>query len=232
VYEYLGSSTWGRSDPLGLFVGYDDLIIAGVGGMRGGLDEMIGQYTDNMLADVEWARDWDMGDDWHTRLDNRWVNLSFALGFYHGMMDQVLITLLVEPLDEFMARATGGAKRGAKAGIRTIRTMRGLNRLKVYHSVHEARKFRKAGEQSHHLVELQIGRDQRWRNRLKGSGPAVNVEERFHLSNTRIKFNRAYRELGVNPKQLTRKQAETVIRRVYASAPRIRNEALKWLRGR
>src|SRR5262249_20952142 len=73
AYQYLGSTTWQHSDPLGLFVGYDDLASWFVGGMRGGLEEMVGQYADNMLGDVEWAMDWQMEDNGHSRLDNKWV---------------------------------------------------------------------------------------------------------------------------------------------------------------
>jgi len=228
--EYLGSNTWERADELGLFFGYDDLALGIVGGLRGALGEMVGQYADNALADVEWAMDWEMGDDWHTRSDNSWVELSFAFGFYRGMLEQVETSLLVDQL-EFAGRA-GVAGKAAKAA-RRVRSMRDLNRRKIYPSYDVARRAieKGSGEHAHKLVELQMGGP--WRTRLARTGPCIHVESHFHLSNVRVAFNQAYKDLKItNPRRMNQKQAEAVIKKVYAKAPRLRNESLKYIRGK
>lgn len=100
-----------------------------------------------------------------------------------------------------------------------------------------ARKARRAageGGHSHHLVERQLGRGASWRQKLKGDGPAVNVPDaNFHLSHMRIAINKAYADAGVagNLKEVTREQVEDIIKKIYKDAPRLRNKALKWLKG-
>ena len=243
LYEYLGSSTWTNNDPLGLFLGYDDAIMWGVGGLRGGFEEMVGQYADNMLADVEWAVDWEMGDDWHSRLDSSWVDVSFAMGFYRGMMDQVQSSLFLDGTDAghyYAGSGAGGAQKGAKGAARVANSIRALNRVEIFESYYQAKKARQGakarkgakttGEQSHHLVEKQIGRDMPWRKNLKGDGPAINVETGFHLGGPGLRgaFNKAYN--GKSPTKLTIAEAEVVIRKVYKDAPRLRNKALQYIR--
>jgi YD repeat-containing protein len=102
TYQYLGSNPWTKSDPMGLFFGYDDLAQVFVGAMRGGLEEMVTQYAVNMEGDAEWSSDWEMNDDWHTRGDNSWVELSFILGFYRGMMEQVKDIFYVDEMSELV----------------------------------------------------------------------------------------------------------------------------------
>lgn len=121
VYQYLGSSPWGRSDPLGLTFGYDDLAMWAVGGIRGGLEEMVNQYAANMTWDVEWANDWSTGDDWHSRLDNSWVDISFAIGFYRGLMEQIRSSFYIDELEAAYDWLMGGGLRPGKAVRRGVR---------------------------------------------------------------------------------------------------------------
>ncbi|MCL4742680.1 MAG: hypothetical protein KJZ54_10810 [Phycisphaerales bacterium] len=95
LYEYLGSSTWGRSDALGLW--FWEVIeadwemkkrglqfLAGAadpGGIAGSMLKQMGtQYAANLDWDVEWALDWSLPDDWHTRGSSRWVEVAMIIG--------------------------------------------------------------------------------------------------------------------------------------------------------
>ena len=232
LYQYLDSVPWMNTDPTGLFIDHLDVLMWGVGGLRGGLEEMLGQYADNMLADIEWAMDWDMGDDWHTRSDDSWVNRSFAIGAYHGLMEQIESSFMVNEVPFYAGKARLGGKI-ARAGGRTIRSMRELSSATIYESYSVAKKARRSSGgtgHSHHLVELQMTGT--WRKNLKGDGPAINIPDaRFHLSDVRIAFNQAYKQFG-GPRGISISQARKIIRQVYRDAPRIRNAALKYIDNR
>jgi len=238
VYGYLGSDPMGQQDPLGLFLGYDDLVMWGFGTLRGGMEEMVGQYADNMDADIEWAMDWDMGDDWHTRLDNSWVGLSFALGAYRGLMEEVRSSFMIAPAYAGFGAAAG---RAAKGSVRLVRSMRQLNQAMIFDSYSMAKRARqKAGLEghSHHLAEQQMGKYTSWRKKLnasKGKGPAINIDGPPHLTDIRGRFDRAFEARGYSREtvaKMTQKDAEWVVKRVYWDAPRLRNQTLKYLRGK
>jgi hypothetical protein len=46
--------------------------------------ELTDEYSMRLSYDVAWATDWEAGDDWHTRLDNRWVRAAIGRGIYKG----------------------------------------------------------------------------------------------------------------------------------------------------
>ncbi|MBC7834876.1 MAG: hypothetical protein H7Y88_07225, partial [Phycisphaerales bacterium] len=96
LYEYLGSNPWVRADPLGLYEwedAYEDATdILGlldplpgpsdfIGGM---LRSLIEEYSSNLEWDLEWAGDWSIADDEHTRGDNSWVNVALLRGLYEA----------------------------------------------------------------------------------------------------------------------------------------------------
>lgn len=193
---------------------------------------MVGQYADNAHSDVEWAMDWQMDDEWHTRLDSSWVELSFAVGFYRGAREELLSSLMVRELD--YAVSVGSLL--SKGTRRIALTMRQLNSADIFPSYHAAKRARhKSGIEgsSHHALELQIGRGQSWRKKLNDDGPAVNIDRTVHLSEMRNRFNAAYRALGITrPNRMTQKQAEVVVKHVYHDVPRLRNATLKYIRGR
>ena len=73
-----------KQDPSGLFIGGAFGFAAGAtdpaGVVGAALESMVGQYVANMNWDVEWATDWSMPDNIHTRGNNDWVNLSLLSG--------------------------------------------------------------------------------------------------------------------------------------------------------
>ncbi|MBX3359544.1 MAG: hypothetical protein KF745_14080 [Phycisphaeraceae bacterium] len=235
LYQYLRSNPGVHSDSLGLLVGYDDAVMWFVGGMRGGMEEMLGQYADNMSADVEWAADWEMGDDWHTRGDNQWVKLSFAMGFYRGMMQQVRESFFMDEIeaagDWLMSSRYSRGGSAAKRALKMASTARELGNAVIHETYEIAKAARRAGgveAHSHHVVELQMKGS--FRTGLKGTGPALNLGSRFHLSEMRKRFNRA--SSGMDIKNLKTADAKEIIKKVYHDAPRVRNAAWKWLDGR
>jgi hypothetical protein len=94
LFGYLRHNPVLNRDPSGLLVGLilpgpEDIVMAGFQALRGGLEEMIGQYGANMESDLDWALDWSQGDDWHSRKDNSWVEESFSRGFRKGLIDSL-----------------------------------------------------------------------------------------------------------------------------------------------
>lgn len=58
-----------------------------VRGMRGGLEGVTAEYGANMEHDVEWAMDWSLDDEWHTRSDNSWVGEAWNYGMAGGVIE-------------------------------------------------------------------------------------------------------------------------------------------------
>lgn len=229
LYGYMGANPGRASDPMGLFLGYDDLVMWGFGALRGGMEEMVGQYGTNMSADLDWAMDWDMDDDWHTRLDNSWVALSFAIGAYRGLMEEVESSLMIDYVYAGTGKALG---KGAKAVARPVKYMRQLDSRIIHNSYYTAKRSSDhlPGENAHHLVEQQMGGP--WRKGLKGEGPAINVERGFHLQNIRVAFNEAYKKAKITDRgNMTKQQAYKVINEVYRTAPALCNAAKKYIKG-
>ncbi len=110
LYAYVGSNPIANSDPMGLFIGMTSFLIPGPSAMIGGAAaSMVGEYAANQLWDADWALDWSMPDDMHSRLDNSWVAMSLGQGVYDsfgiGIGDYV-----INPLDAF-----AGANRASRA---------------------------------------------------------------------------------------------------------------------
>ena len=103
LHQYLGSNSWVRTDPLGLFLssGLPDPsdFITGV------LESLVTEYSVNLEWDVDWAMDWEAPDDAHSRVDNRWITLAIGQGFYDafeiGIGDYTF-----NPLDAFASAAS------------------------------------------------------------------------------------------------------------------------------
>ena len=120
----LGLATYARansiqnSDPLGLLVGMilpgpEDILMGGFRALRGGLEEMVGQYGANQELDLDWALDWSQEDSFHSRMENGWVQESFNAGAWNAFIDEMDPTggYLSEP---FMAGAASGAAKAVK----------------------------------------------------------------------------------------------------------------------
>ncbi len=103
THGYLSASPLMQSDALGLWPNPLDLVSSGVNvgvaSVRGGLENMVGEYGRNMEDDVDWAMDWSRGDDEHSRGDNSWVDESFREGLISGAKRQALEEMwaLIDP---------------------------------------------------------------------------------------------------------------------------------------
>ena len=85
VYQYVIGNTWTNSDPEGCLVRGLALLLPGPSDMiTGALQGMVEEYAARQMWDVEWAMDWSMGDDWHTRNDSEWVYVAMAEGVYNS----------------------------------------------------------------------------------------------------------------------------------------------------
>jgi hypothetical protein len=156
MFGYVGQNPITNSDPTGLFIGGllmpgpADVLMIGVKGLRGGLEEMLGQYGANQEADIDWALDWSMPDNIHSRMSNSWVSRSFEEGFYGGLREGLLDALdptggyLTKGPDEVdgdpaMAGMGGAVARGAskligvsRATYKTLRREYKANRMKYW----------------------------------------------------------------------------------------------------
>ena len=160
TYQYVKSNPLTNSDPLGLFVlpGPSDFI-------TGMPQSLVSEYAARQDFDVDWAMDWDMGDDWHSRLDNSWVTLALGQGLYDAF-DIGFGEYSVNPLDMFASASAG--KRGASPGapnprLRMLgaRMMGPLDRLSPFDI---ARAFKDSG--------LKVS--QHFMDRLRGVGPKAD----------------------------------------------------------
>jgi hypothetical protein len=137
LYQYLGSNPWQRFDALGLnwaeLAG--DALVAGIRGVRGGLAAMTSEYAANMEADLDWAMDWSLPDDVHSRTQNDWVSESFRRGMIAGFNDALSDAsygLWPSSEEQGIALASGGGATW-KFGV----TVGGLVK-KVKHAGHHA----------------------------------------------------------------------------------------------
>lgn len=95
AYRYLAASPLQRTDALGLLPTPVDVLNAGVhiglGALRGGLEELTGQYAANMEADLDWALDWGASDTSYSRYnDNSWVEDAWHQGVRAGAREAAL----------------------------------------------------------------------------------------------------------------------------------------------
>jgi hypothetical protein len=74
LYQYVRSSPWMNSDPLGLFVGNAGLGYLDMGATVGALAfDLVSVYAANQESDADWANDWELSDEFHTRSDASWI---------------------------------------------------------------------------------------------------------------------------------------------------------------
>jgi hypothetical protein len=128
LFGYVAQNAITKGDPTGLFIGGllmpgpGDILMIGVRGLRGGLEEMLGQYAANQEADLDWALDWSMPDNAHSRMSNKWVAAAFEEGLYGGMRDGLLDA--IDPTGGYLTRnldgeddGGGGSDEPAMAGM-------------------------------------------------------------------------------------------------------------------
>jgi YD repeat-containing protein len=132
LYGYCVTNPVLQRDPSGLsIVGVGigvtgGLLVPGPGDfVQGALTSLVSQYAEHQEWDVEWALDWSAGDDWHSRLDNSWVNVAMAQGVYDAFRIGVG-EYSFNPLDAFASGSVGGGTRAAKSAARLSRSLAGL----------------------------------------------------------------------------------------------------------
>ena len=87
LYEYLGSNPWTRRDPLGLWLDAA-LLYADVGFTVGSLArDLTSVYAANQESDAEWASDWGLPDDFHTRGNADWIAELYADHDINGVVN-------------------------------------------------------------------------------------------------------------------------------------------------
>ncbi|MBY0263092.1 MAG: AHH domain-containing protein, partial [Phycisphaerales bacterium] len=91
VHAAFGSDPVSKKDPSGLFVGAVigaavQLLPGPSDFISGALESLVGEYAARQEYDLGWASDWEAGDDWHSRLDSKWVTLAIGRGL-HGAFE-------------------------------------------------------------------------------------------------------------------------------------------------
>jgi hypothetical protein len=142
LFGYMGGNPWMRSDEMGLFFNPVDIggavLMGGIRMLKGGLENMIGTYGSNMEMDFEWAMDWSLPDDFHSRIDNGWVADSFREGMYEGVNQWIEEDLwgLIDPfnlrnidqLPEFLWGKSPSVPRAAPGALPLLSTVAGIGR--------------------------------------------------------------------------------------------------------
>jgi len=147
LYGYLSGRPRGRSDPLGLngpiesvpdeYTGEDAFndfsdamglaspLLGPADFIRGALSSLVEEYAANQEWDVEWAMDWSMPDDAHTRGDNKWVVAAIGRGLYGAFDIGIPFTggSTVNPLDVLAAggKGAGGARGSPRSSGRAAK---------------------------------------------------------------------------------------------------------------
>jgi hypothetical protein len=187
LYQYLRSNPATASDPLGLFA----FLLPGPSDFIGGaLASMIQEYSDRLEWDLDWAAEWDAEDDWHSRLDNKWVTVALTRGLYNAF-EIGYGDYKANPLDMF-ASASGGtspAPRGLPPA--TIVNQGGVRVTHYYHS----------GD--HGPVHVNVQSDGQRRTRVgpfgkpiqSGRDRALTPKEAAVFKQKRFEINRAIKQI-------------------------------------
>jgi hypothetical protein len=157
LYQYLRGSPWTRSDPLGLYDWeeeendnwgewfveelFDGLnLLRPIPGpsdfIRESLKAMLDDYAENLMWDIEWALDWSLPDDHHSRMDNAWIGAALGRGLYNAFEIGLPGTdRTVNPLDWFAGKGksrNSGAGGSKPRGGYTIHVQRGQQAHRNY----------------------------------------------------------------------------------------------------
>jgi hypothetical protein len=188
LYQYCRSNPLGGSDPSGLWLNMltqlgADAVVAGLRGVRGGLESMTFQYAQNLEDDIDWAMDWSQPDDWNSRMSSKWVYESFEEGMSGGFRDGINeaisnMTFGLWPTDDGPAMAgVGNAVAGAaRSTIRfTAANARSVARaakleLKTARDIDLARTLKQLG----YKLKGQTGRGSHFLDRMRGVGGDPN----------------------------------------------------------
>jgi hypothetical protein len=143
LYQYIKSNPIKYNDPTGLFVPDPSDFITG------SLEALVEDYSANIDWDVEWANDWLVSDDDHSRTDNTWIYLALGRGLYDAFWLGIPGTDIgYNPLELAAGKKSSTKQKSA-----------GSNRVRGGHNIHTQR-----GQDAH----------KKYRNAL-GSGYDIEV---------------------------------------------------------
>lgn len=159
VHQYLVSSPWTRSDPLGL--GVDDLLPGPGDFITEVFAALVEDYSANLDFDVDWAIDFGLPDDDHSRLENSWMLLAMGRGLYNAF-EIGFGEYSFNPLDVF---ASASRKRGP-AG-----TPVGTGRARGGFTIHVQN-----GQRAHKNYEKTLGPGYKFDVTIKGGTGGSRVD--------------------------------------------------------
>jgi hypothetical protein len=155
LYQYCSSDPIRGGDPTGLYNGTDALkdsfdivgMLDPIPGpsdyIRESLKALVEDYSANLSFDVEWAMNWDLPDDDHSRTDDSWVAIALGRGLYNAFdIDLPFTDASVNPIHAFASNKVGGDL--GKTG--------GSSRVRTGHTIHVAR-----GQQAHMNYRNSLG---------------------------------------------------------------------------
>jgi hypothetical protein len=116
VYGAYAGMPLSHADPLGLF-GFVEVLSTAASMatmfvptpqdfLEAVARDVVAEYAERQLDDVEWALDWDQGDEWHSRGDDRWIAATIGRALY-GAFEVSLGPIHFNWLDAFAAGASG-----------------------------------------------------------------------------------------------------------------------------
>ncbi len=180
LYQYLGSNTWTRSDPLGLFVWAGDTLYLGYEVGRVAFN-LVDQYATDLEAYSIWAEDWSLDDDLfeERRMREEWEAMGGAGG------DPMLASI--------------ATIKGINAAIKAARFAGRVRAGAIYKSYHAAKyAIKQAGAplQAHHIVEKRVLKALG----MNTNGPAMALTRAQHqLVTNRLRNALSYRRPGGQP---------------------------------
>ncbi|MFN9974697.1 MAG: hypothetical protein ACK58T_32880 [Phycisphaerae bacterium] len=111
LFGYARANPVQNGDPLGLFVGTAFTPYATIAVTAGQIAYGLASgYADNESFNADWASDWSLPDDWHTRGDNSWIQDVYDGANVNGAVDSYA---LIDPVPEYMMGRSGSVIRAS-----------------------------------------------------------------------------------------------------------------------
>ena len=238
LYGYLTGRPRGRADSTGLdsdddvedgydaIDAYDDFndllaLASPIPGpssfIQGALSSLVGEYADNLGADLDWAMDWSQADDAHSRGDNKWVPAAIGRGLY-GAFDigMPFSDSTLNPLGSFASSSSASASGSFPGGQSKIRVLPPTTVL-VKNGVQLSHYYGRDGGRPEHAnpVHLNVKSDGQPNTRIRPSGAVVDpkrdrpltAKERKVVKDHKSLLNKSVKQIqkwfrakpGINP---------------------------------
>jgi hypothetical protein len=189
-------------------------------------ESLLDNYAMNLEADADWATDWSMPDDGHTRVSNKWVTEAMLLGAHkHFNLDYWEETFALKqggygPSDGPVLAGVADVIKLASGGIRQARKLIGKLRSGMIFESYSLARAMKAGTycsslyQAHHILPKS------WAAVLKldTDGPAVLLTKAMHQPFTK-ELNASLKIIKKTSPALRKAKALEELGRIYANKP-------------